>query len=73
MDVAVTNFPEQCYLWGWEAIDASSGATIPVKQGKFSVLGGLAALMPIRTQGEITYVEQSFRPNEQGRINHGFQ
>ncbi|MAW44435.1 MAG: hypothetical protein CMP97_09825 [Gammaproteobacteria bacterium] len=58
MDVAVTNFPEQCYLWGWEAIDASTGATIPVKQGKFSVVGASAALMPTCTQGESIYVEQ---------------
>ena len=58
MDVAVTNFPEQMYLWGWEAIDASTGATIPLKQGKFSVVEGSAALMPTCTQGEINYVEQ---------------
>jgi hypothetical protein len=58
MDVAVTNFPEQCYLWGWEAIDASTGATIPVKKGKFSVVGASAALMPTCTQGESIYVEQ---------------
>ena len=60
MDVAVTNFPEQMYLLGWEAILASRGATIPLKQGKFSVLAGLAALMPTCTQREIIYVEQSF-------------
>ena len=61
------------YICGLGANIAPTGATIPVKQGKFSVLGGLAALMPIRTQGEITYVEQSFRPNKKGRIDHGFQ
>jgi hypothetical protein len=43
---------------GWEAIDASTGATIPVKQGKFSVEGASAALMPTCTQGESIYVEQ---------------
>jgi len=58
MDVAVTNFPEQCYLWGREAIDASTGATIPVKQGKFSVGGASAALMPKCKKGESIYVEQ---------------